>query len=109
MNLVWLQALLPTPKHPDGGKGQKNCSVGTLQASNWEYDKHAEVSLVSRGEDKLDKKVFKIILLFKTLFRNIQIHYLVRKEENVINGQMFQHQVRERWVTVLGPEEHDWD
>lgn len=51
---------------------------------------------MSRRGDMLDKKVSEIILLFKTLFRNIQIHYLVKKEENIINGQVFQYQVRER-------------
>lgn len=60
MNLVWLQALLPTPKHPDRGKVNKNHSVGTLQASNRGYDKKpAEVNLVSRRGDTLDKKVSK--------------------------------------------------
>lgn len=72
--------------------------MGTLQASNRGYDKKpAEVNLVSgAGGDTLDKKVSKIILLFKTLFRNVQIHYLVKKEENIINGQVFQYRVRER-------------
>lgn len=59
-------------------KSNKNYSVGIFQTSNRGYDnKQAEVNLVSRMEDELEKKVFKIILLFKTLFRNIQVHYLV--------------------------------
>lgn len=46
--------------------------------------------MVTKGEDKLEKKVFKIILLFKTLIRNIPIHYLMRKGEDVMNGQVLQ-------------------
>lgn len=54
-------------------KPEKNDSVGILLALNKEYhSKHAEVNWVSRREDKLEKKAFKVILFFKNLFRNIQ-------------------------------------
>lgn len=46
-----------------------------MQASDKGRDnKHSDVNLVSNREGRLEEKVFKTILLFKTFFRNTQIY-----------------------------------
>lgn len=55
------------------------------------------MNLLSRREDKLETKVLKIILLFKTLFRNRQVHYLLwegRKMLQMVNCPRAESEIR---------------
>lgn len=55
-----------------------------LQAPDKGHDHNSDVNLVSRREDKLEKKVFKINPIFQTLFRNVQIHYIMRERRKML-------------------------
>ena len=88
-NLTWLPLNHTShPEHLAWDKGKQIILWACLQAPDkGRNNKYSDANLVRSQEGRLEKKVFKTILLFRTFFKkytNLWCH--VRKEENATNG-----------------------